>query len=99
MTSRTIALLTACALSIGTVAGCANAAQPYTMESERAAHPNMANAIAAMQAALADMERAPDNFGGNKHAAIVDLQHAIQSAKRALYYRLQMDDAALMRLH
>jgi len=74
-------------------------AQPYTIEGERALHPNLVNAIHAMQVALIDLDRAPDSFGGFKQAAIVDLRRAIHSAKRALYFRLQMDDMALDRIH
>jgi hypothetical protein len=41
------------------------------------------------------LEAAPDDFGGNKAAAIADTRKAIHSLKRALYYRLKMDDAAI----
>jgi hypothetical protein len=40
---------------------------------------------------------APDDFGGNKAAAIRDTEQAIHSLKKALYFRLKMDDAALDR--
>lgn len=68
-----------------------------TIQSERAAHPNLVQAIAAAEAALTGMQRAPDDFGGNKAAAMADARRAIHSIKRALYYRLRMDDAALDR--
>jgi hypothetical protein len=41
------------------------------------------------------LEAAPDDFGGNKAAAIRDTRAAIHSLKKALYFRLHMDDAAL----
>jgi len=66
-----------------------------TIQSERAAHPNLVHALEAMKAALADMERAPHDFGGNKVQAMADTRQAIHSLKRALYYRLKLDDAAL----
>jgi hypothetical protein len=43
------------------------------------------------------MEAAPDDFGGNKAAAIHDARAAIHSARKALYFRLHMDDEALDR--
>jgi hypothetical protein len=77
------------------IASQARAAGPYTFDSERAAHPNLANAINQMYAALADLQAAPDAFGGHKGQAIQDLQRAILSTKRALYYRMHVDDRAL----
>jgi hypothetical protein len=41
------------------------------------------------------LEAAPGDFGGNKAAAIADDRAAIHSLKKALYYRLHMDDAAI----
>jgi hypothetical protein len=41
------------------------------------------------------LQAAPDDFGGNKGNAIRDTQAAIHSLKKALYYRLKMDDAAI----
>ena len=54
-------------------------------------------AIERISAAYADMERAPSDFGGNKQQAMNALRSAIISAKRALYYRMKMDDNALWR--
>jgi hypothetical protein len=73
----------------------ARAAGPYTFEGERAAHPNLAHAIDQMYAALADLRAAPDTFGGHKGQAVIDLEHAILSTKRALYFRMHVDDRAL----
>jgi hypothetical protein len=64
-----------------------------TYQTERREHPNMARAIDEMVAAYADMGRAPSDFGGQKAAAMQALRSAIISAKRALYYRMHMDDA------
>jgi hypothetical protein len=50
-----------------------------------------------MQNALREMEAAPDDFGGNKAAAMQDTRRAIHSLKKALYYRLKLDDAAIDR--
>ena len=44
------------------------AAAQLSIQSEEAAHPNLVKAIHEMQAALHALERAPDNFGGNKVA-------------------------------
>jgi hypothetical protein len=40
---------------------------------------------------------APHDFGGHKAEAMRDLEASIRSLKRALYYRLKMDDAAIDR--
>lgn len=69
-----------------------------SIQSEEAAHPNLVKAIHEMQAALRALERAQDTFGGNKAQAIADLRVAIHSTRKALYYRLNMDDGAIDRM-
>jgi hypothetical protein len=71
------------------------AAPDLTVQSERAAHPRIVEAIAKMRESLRLLEAAPDDFGGNKAAAIADTKRAIHSLKKALYFRLKMDDAAI----
>jgi hypothetical protein len=71
------------------------AAPELTMKSEEAAHPRLVNAIHEMREALKELREAPHDFGGNKAAAMHDTEQAIHSLKRALYYRLKMDDAAI----
>lgn len=73
----------------------ASAAPELTVQSERAAHPRIVEAINHMKEALKELEAAPDDFGGNKAAAIADAKRAIHSCKKALYFRLKMDDAAI----
>ncbi|HXQ30410.1 MAG TPA: hypothetical protein VN790_00400 [Steroidobacteraceae bacterium] len=75
----------------------ATAAPDMTVQQERAAHPRIVEAIHQMQEALKEMEAAPHDFGGNKAAAMADTRKAIHSLKKALYYRLKMDDAAIDR--
>jgi hypothetical protein len=75
----------------------ASADPALSVQSERAAHPRIVAAIRQMQEALREMEAAPDDFGGNKAAAIADAHRAIHSLKKALYFRLKMDDAAIDR--
>jgi cell division protein FtsB len=84
-------------LALGAQTMVASAAPELTIQSEQAAHPRLHDAIHKMEAALRDLEAAPDDFGGNKAAAIRDTRAAIHSLKRALYYRLRMDDAAIDR--
>ncbi len=74
------------------------AAPPYTVRSEEAAHPRLVEAIHNMQNALRELEAAPDDFGGNKAAAIRDTRQAIHSVKKALYFRMHMDDQAIDRI-
>lgn len=75
----------------------ASADPALSVQSERAAHPRLVAAIREMKTALRELEAAPDDFGGNKAAAIADTRRAIHSLKRALYFRLKMDDAAIDR--
>jgi hypothetical protein len=75
----------------------ATAAPELSIQQERAAHPRIVEAIHHMQDALHELEAAPDDFGGNKARAIADTRTAIHSLKRALYFRLRMDDAAIDR--
>jgi len=75
----------------------ASAAPELSIQSERAAHPRIVEAINHMNEALREMEAAPDDFGGNKAVAISDTRRAIHSLKKALYFRLKLDDAAIDR--
>jgi hypothetical protein len=68
-----------------------------TIQSEQKAHPQLVAAIRNLEVALKHLNAAPDDFGGYKSAAIKDCVGAIHSLKRALYYRLKLDDAALDR--
>jgi hypothetical protein len=81
-------------------AGCVTpppAQAQISFETERREHPNMARAIDEMNAAYRDMERAPSDFGGQKSQAMQALRSAIISARRALYFRMRLDDNALWR--
>ncbi|HZZ87446.1 MAG TPA: hypothetical protein VFE13_03835 [Caulobacteraceae bacterium] len=104
MTDKRKTVAIAAALSLAAFGGLAAlpqaaAAQPSpAMRAEMAAHPNMVEAIRDMQNAYRALDRAPDSFGGHKAAAMADLQRAIRSAKRALFYKIQMDDRAIDRL-
>ena len=71
------------------------AAAQLTPQQEWAAHPNLARAVREMDQALHVLQQTPDDFGGNKNAAMRDLQAGIISLKRAIFYRLRMDDAAI----
>jgi hypothetical protein len=82
-------------LAIGGQPLVAIAAPALTIQSEEAAHPRVAKALHQMKDALRELEAAPDDFGGNKAAAIRDTRAAIHSLKKALYFRLNMDDAAI----
>jgi hypothetical protein len=83
------------ALAIGGPPTVAVAAPQLTIQSEEAAHPRLVKAIHEMKEALHELEAAPDDFGGNKAAAIRDTRAAIHSVRKALYFRLHMDDEAI----
>ena len=73
-------------------------ASHFTIQTERAAHPRLVVAINALKGAYAELQSAPDDFGGNKAQAMSDIRASMHSLKKALYYRLKMDDAAIDRL-
>ena len=72
-------------------------ATKLSIQSEEHAHPRIVKAIHEMREARKELREAPHDFGGNKAAAIADTEKAIHSLKKALYYRLKMDDAAIDR--
>jgi hypothetical protein len=74
------------------------AAPQLTIQSEEAAHPRLVKAIHNLQDVLRELQAGPDDFGGNKAAAIRDTAQAIHSVRKALYFRLHMDDAAIDRV-
>jgi len=75
----------------------AASAQPYTVQGEVAAHPRIVKAIHEMEAIEAQLNAAPDDFGGNRVQAMAQVHAAIHSLRRALFYRLHMDDASIDR--
>ena len=95
ISAGTLSVLTTLALGMQPMAA---VAAPLTIQQEDAAHPRLVEAIHHMREALREMEAAPDDFGGNKAAAIRDTKIAIHSLRKALYFRLHMDDAALDRI-
>ncbi len=99
MISMNKMIATALLLGLGLAAQpmVASAAPELSIQSERAAHPRIVEALNHMNEALREMEAAPDDFGGNKAVAISDTRRAIHSLKKALYFRLKMDDAAIDR--
>jgi hypothetical protein len=60
-------------------------------QNERAMHPRIAAAIAAIKDARAYMEAAPHDFGGHKAAAIKASDEAIRQLNFALAYRAKED--------
>ena len=64
-----------------------------TPKQEKSAHPNIAHAIDALERAVADMQKAPDDFGGHKADAIRASEEAIRQLRAALNYRASVDTA------
>lgn len=69
--------------------GTASAQGP--MGREASEHPNIVRAIDALQAAIADLQAAPHDFGGHKAKAIEASERAIRQLKLALAYRARED--------
>ena len=98
MNPRRLLSIGALAIAFAVLPALTSAAPQLSVQSEEAAHPRIVEAIHHMREALHEMEAAPDDFGGNKAQAIHDCRVAIHSLRRALYYRLHMDDAAIDRM-
>ena len=79
-------------LFIGLVLACGTMQLTYaqTVRSEAANHPRIATAIRELEGAIAYMERAPYDFGGQE-AAIRDSRAALVELRAALAYRAQKD--------
>lgn len=60
-------------------------------QNERAMHPRIAAAIAAIKDARAYMQAAPHDFGGHKAEAIRASDEAIKQLNLALAYRAKQD--------
>jgi len=64
-----------------------------TTQQEKAAHPNIARAVDALEAAIHDMEKAPHDFGGHKADALKASKEALRQLHAALQYRASVDTA------
>jgi hypothetical protein len=89
----------AAAMMLSALPVAAVAAPQLTIQTEEAAHPRIVAAIHEMKHALEELEAAPEDFGGNKGVAVHDTRVAIHSLRKALYFRLHMDDAAIDRVN
>jgi uncharacterized membrane protein len=90
-----IALALLMVVALKPMAAHAQAEPQLTIESERAAHPRIVQAINSLNVVITNLNAAPTNFGGYKAQAITNAATAIFSLKKALYYRLNMDDEAI----
>jgi hypothetical protein len=70
-------------------------AQPFSIAGEAAAHPRIVQAIRQSEAAYRLLQAAPDDFGGRKAQAMMDLRRAIHSMRAALFFRMHLDDRAI----
>ncbi len=82
-------VLTITAFSLGVFA--TTAVTSYK-QNEAKKHPRIEHAIDAMKDAIEYMDKAPDDFGGNKAAAIADTKAAVKSLHKALGYRYKEDN-------
>ena len=93
MSSRKFVIATAFVLTL--FAGGAATAAPLDLHAEAAAHPDVVEAIHHIDEAIRLLEASHDDFGGHKGEAIRAARAAAHQAKKALYYRLKMDDEAI----
>jgi hypothetical protein len=93
--ARTLAVCTLALAPMLAVPALSADAAEATFRSEVAAHPRLARAIRQLEADVRMLEAAPADFGGNKAAAIQDMHRAIHSLRKALFFRVRADDAAI----
>ena len=84
-------LLLGIALATSSLAPLTAAAE--TPKQEKSAHPNIAKAIDALDVAIRDLKKAPDDFGGHKADAIRASEEAVRQLRAALDYRASVDTA------
>jgi len=58
---------------------------------ERREHPRISHAITALQAAIAELQAAPHDFGGHRVEAVQACQGALNQLHLALAYRAGVD--------
>jgi hypothetical protein len=92
----TLTLLASILAAAATVAPASAQVEPSARQEWRS-HPNLVRAVRACELALADLQRAPDDFGGNKAQAMTDLRASIHSLRKAIFFRTHMDDRAIDR--
>jgi hypothetical protein len=85
------------AMGLAALPQTASAQPALSMRAEAAAHPRIVAAIHKMEEAYALIQAANEDFGGNRAAAMDDTRRAIHSLRRALFYRLKLDDASIDR--
>jgi hypothetical protein len=66
----------------------------YKAQTEAKKHPRIEKAIDQIKDAIEYMDKAPDDFGGHKAAAITDCKAAVKSLRAALGYRYKEDKEA-----
>jgi len=87
-------LLVAVGISATPIAAYAGA-PPRTMKQDEEAHPGLVKGIHAVRDARDELEHDSNDYGGHKKKAIEDLDKSLHSLKKALYFRLKMDDKAI----
>lgn len=68
-------------------------AQAQSIESERAANPQLAHALDQLKRVEFELLNAPGDYGGRKARAVDDVRRAMHSLRGALYWRLHLDES------
>jgi hypothetical protein len=70
-----------------------NEMEQHMMRIEENKHPLIIKSIHNMEAAYGDLQNAADDFGGHKVQAMADIKASIMSLRKALYYRIYVDES------
>jgi hypothetical protein len=71
-----------------------NESEQRMMKIEEDKNPLIAHAITEMQAVCDQLGKASNGYGGNKDQALLDTRAAVISLRKALYFRITVDEHA-----
>jgi hypothetical protein len=66
--------------------------EAFLMRREENSHPRIAQSMHNIENVISTLNNSPDDFGGHKSQAIADLQQALTSLRKALYFKIYQDN-------
>ena len=66
--------------------------EAFMMRREENNHPRITQSMHNIENVISTLNSTPDDFGGHKAQVIADLQQALNSLRRALYYKIYQDN-------
>ena len=66
--------------------------EAFLMRREENSHPRITQSMHNIENVINTLNSSPDDFGGHKAQAITDLQQALNSLRKALYFKIYQDN-------